>query len=274
MNGIAVSNGVAVGSYWTPAAFTAEVPGSGPLTVRPLLEALQGAWDHSNVGGPIIVRGNSVWLGKGRFEFSLSSAGLVTGIAEWDLISFDGQNCVWQADGDSCTWSRKVCGPKRGRVVSQRQREAERDAAEVGKWIRGQRRQANHPKCIKLADKSNKRPTACITQKQPVEPVVVPRRVTDAELRRLNKQMNKRFQVVQKDADDSGFSGSGIGKAKRVSWLHKEQHDPSEWGGWQRLAPHSRSYEVTGWECWGSSVGSRVWHELSGMMSRQLCLEL
>ena len=246
------------GTYWTPASFSTDAQAAAPEAQHqePTLDALQGVWEHSNLQAPIVVHNSHVKLGNRQHCFTFSPQGMVTALTGWELIAFDGKSVRWQsADGHSCTWSRKQRGPKRQRCTSQRKMEAERDLDEVKSWITSQRRKAAKPQPAPstLAPKSNKSCAAPETNPkstQPVVPAVVgkpKRKVTEAELRRLTKQLQKRFRVVDKDTGNSGssFCASNTGgSGRKGGWLHALPHVPEEWAGWSRLHPHSRTYEV------------------------------
>lgn len=269
-----VMSSLGMGKYWTPAA-VAKSDGP-PKVVEAKLEALQGPWQHSQLG-MVEVYDDNLMVGDIRFKLKVNRAKVVQEVAGWLLVSFDIENGVHWANpntGERCVWTRSRSGPKRDRVTSIQQLEAERDREEVNNFMRHNsgrawlyqtengdwvKKEKKNPLKEKPSNNPNKEgkvepatveapPPAPATALIPVQPRV-PIQVTEAELRRLNKEMKKRFAPA-KDTNDGGFSCSGRShrhdgelREKKPGYLHLQDHDPDEWGGWERLVPHEQSME-------------------------------
>lgn len=215
-----------------------------------------------------------------------------------------------------CTWTRR--GPKRGRITSERQAEAERDADVVAAALRAaSHRQAVRPTptktpCVKtcqLGDKTNtwKTETAPCPKTKPVPCVgtridvywkdddewypgevveMVPCeegedkqriryddgeeevlyltgerwrkeqirvQITEAQLRKYTKELDKKLtRSLRKDKDeDRSFSATRrrdddeeAERRGKPSYLHLDPHDATQWAGFERVTPHTRTPEV------------------------------
>jgi len=83
------------------------------------------------------------------------------------------------------------------------------------------------------------------------EPLVT---LSASELAGLTKKLNRKHKALEPDAGDRG----GYSNKKRYfldsdeedeltdhpDYIHTTEHDPSEWGGWQRLIPHTVPMKV------------------------------
>lgn len=241
-------------SYWTPKAYTAQentLPEqcTNPRAPKATLDALQGSWDHSSLPLGVVVSGEEVVVGKKRHTFQQSQDGLVTEVCGYLLDGFEGDSVRWisKEGGHSCTWTRRPAAPKRKRVLSGKLMEAERDAEEVKSWLAHQRRGVHTAK-RKAKPRVEKEPEPVKEPPKPKEakPEV---KISKSELRRYLKALQRREKW--KDQDDRGFSGhfkhADSDDDERVDgpgWLHTSKHNPAEWGGWHRLAPHTLSFQV------------------------------
>lgn len=90
---------------------------------------------------------------------------------------------------------------------------------------------------------------------KPPEPPPEPKQISEAELKKINKDLQRRERQFKqpKDDDDRGFSGSSKQKLDSddedemkgaVCPLQLSPHDPAEWAGFTRLPPHSIPYKV------------------------------
>jgi len=195
----------------------------------------------------VAVEGDELAIGSGRFKIRVDKAGCVVEVAGWTLANFAPElgAVFWEsANGPKhgkCLWTRQG-GPKRERVASATALEAERDEGEVDHFMR---HSSQMRPVYANADGTYGKPNAHLVPSGSARPKV---EISDAELARLNKDMQKRFAPAKDPELRSGYSssssrrsGSG-GGGRKPGFLHLEPHVAAEWAGWERLVPHTVFY--------------------------------
>lgn len=196
--------------------------------------------------------GEQVIMGKRRYRLELAPDGMVRAAGGYAVDRLaDADSVHWLAEdgsGHRCVWTRKQPAPKRHRAQSERQAAALRDEDELRKWFACQRRlppPAKKPKKDRPPEPVEPEP------KQPAKPPRPPVVVTEAELRRYTRALQKRERPAGKqDKQDRQCFSSKVKQAysddedDRPGWLHRSRHVPAEWGGWQRLLPHAVPHQV------------------------------
>jgi len=249
-----------MGTYWTPKAIMSPSLPSGPGSpeaTQPTPDNMKGAWDHSSLPSGVVVDGDEVLVGKSRFKFVMSALGHVVEVCDYTLQRFEGDCISWIAKDDSghvCTWTRKQVLPKRKRNPSDKLAEAEEHTEEVTKWLSHQRRglHKSNKKPTKTKELPNLKPSAEV-----VTPTAKPKpkeeiKISAAELKRLNKALQRREKPVPQDKDERGRgfttkvknADSDDEHEEEPGWLHHAAHKPAEWAGWERLSPHNLSYQA------------------------------
>lgn len=230
---------------------------------NPTFEQLGGAWDHSSLHTTIFVTGNEVQIDKGRY--SLIASGGKIEMEGWLLQSYTDDEVVWKARGGSqkCSWYRRSVAPKRERKQSLVQAEADRDHDIVARALTSPLMRRAPPKPPKVETEEEVEEEEEIEEPEAVEEFVSPpepkivREVTisDAELRRLNKQLKRKEKAWNKKMEKEAEKGCGLSKQKIDADLADEMsdlpdplqltpHDPKEWANWKRLDPHTLPYGV------------------------------
>jgi len=227
----------------------------------PDLTFLQGGWEHSLVPAGVAVDGKKVRIGNRIFDLDIDDTHVE--VAGWMVDKFTEDDVRWkEKDGKKrCTWKRKKIGLKRERKPSLVQAQAQRDNDLVNRWMAGPLMRRSAPPTPKpegsTEEELMEEALPPMVDAPPSPPKPKEYKITDAELRRINKALKRREKKWEKEVtkDKKEDRGCGLSKVKLdeddlaelnddPDPLQEEPHHSAEWAGFERLPTHTIPYNV------------------------------